>query len=253
MSFLSKSLFAIAALCLFAGYSNAITIDYGDLNGTDVMYLNISEDTREEPEALFGAPDIVGNTMDFDPLSFTAEASSSTGTNESDITDGQLNFTIMSNEASFPIEQVIINESGDYTLAGLGSAQATASVSAPVQYAITHVNGVILGAPISGNANLAFSPTGGSYVLPGDAGTGIIWNGNLTLDITAILAAEMVDGHATKIEFALDNTLSVAAADGGSAFIAKKDSGVKVMIPEPSSLSLLGLGLLMALRSLRRK
>ena len=245
-----KTLVPLLAIVVFAGFANAITIDYGDFTGNNVMFLDVSEDTRDEPSALFGAPEVVGDTLDFDPLTFTAEVSSTTGTSESEIVDGQLNFTIMGIDDT-PITEVFIREKGDYTLTGLGNAQATASVSAPVVFAITHVDGVELPNPINGTDALTFSPDGGSYALP-PAVTAAPWTGSLTLDVAAILASEGVLGNATKIEFALDNTLAVAAADGGSAFIAKKDSGVTVGIPEPASMSLLGLGLLMAL-GIRRK
>lgn len=277
MSFWTKSLFAVAALCLVAGNANAITIPYGDIPGTNVDYLNIAEDTRDSPEALFGAPDVVGDTMDFDPLNFTA--SSGPDGPDSEIVDGQLNFTIMSggtnNNSTFPIQQVIIQERGDYTLAGLGDVLATAQVSAPLIWAILEVNcengPVDLLAPINGAGQLVFTqgvlglnaPTFGKYALPDDEGAGLPWTGEFEVDMDAFLAAAIASGEhpeldglvcsATKIEFSLDNTLSVASTDGASAFIAKKDSGVKVMVPEPSSISLLGFGVLLALRSLRRK
>ena len=248
-----KILTALVAVYLCAAQAQAIIIDYGDFTGDNVMYLDVTEDTRTSPNALFGAPSIQGDTLDFDPTSFSAGVSSSTGTSESLIVDGQLNFTLMSNDNATGLENLIITESGDYTLAGLGNAQATASVAAPVRWTILEVDGAPLTTPVSGADSLVFTPNGGSYALPGDIGTGVLWDGELDVDIAAFAAGEGINGLVTKVEFVLDNTLSVAAADGGSASIFKKDfSGVTITVPEPSSIALVGAGLL-ALLGIRRK
>jgi len=247
-------LLAIAAVACLSTTTSATIISYGTLNGADVMYINIEEDTRDEPNALFGPPTVAGNFLDFDPLSFATSSSSSTGTNNSNILDGQLNFTVMSNDSLFDITNVVISESGDFTTIGLGAAQATATVAAPVLYTVTHVGGNPLGTPVAGSGNVVFTPNGGTYGIA-DGPTGF-WDGTLDVDIRAALDAAGVGGPATKIEFVLDNTLTTSAIDGGSAFIAKKDFNVDVVgevVPEPSSLSLLGLGFLMFLGRVRRK
>ncbi len=244
---MKRTLWCVAALLLFAASrSNAMTMNYPDLDGVNVMYIDISEST-EEPVFLFGAPDISGDTMDFDPTDFKAEVNSTTGTNNSDIVDGQLNFTIM-RKGDFALTEVIIRERGDYALVGLGNAAATASVTANFGYSIIEVDGASVN-PIDGDGNLVFSPSNGSYALPM---TGSGWNGIATIDIAGHLAAAGINGVATKVEFFLDNTLRVAAADGGTAFIAKKDAGVSITVPEPSSLAILLVGGLLGLAQVRR-
>ena len=96
---IKKSLLASIVLfpLAFQSQVSAVVIPYGDFLGTNIMYLDVTEDTRDSPNALFGAPSILGDTLDFDPLSFAAQVSSTTGTSASDIVDGQLNFTVMSN------------------------------------------------------------------------------------------------------------------------------------------------------------
>ena len=215
----------------------AITIPYGDFNGDTVMYLAVTEDTFSEPNALFGQPAIQGDVLDFDPTTFFAEANSSTGSSNSDLVAGQLDFTIMSVNPNSPISNVVIREGGDYSLVGLGAAaMADVSVSTPVQYTVTEVNGSPLGTPISGMDDLVFTP-GNSFSLP-PAGSGS-WDGLLNIDLSVVAPG------ATKVEISLINTLTANAADGGSAFIAKKDfSGVTISIPEPNGIGLIMLAML---------
>ena len=250
---MSKYRAALLTVFMIATQSYGIIIEYGDFVGSEVMYLDVREDTRTSPNALFGAPSIFGNTLDFDPLSFAASVSSVTGTNESEIVDGQLNFTIMSNNDTVGLGNVIINEAGDYTLTGLGNAQATASVAAPVRWTITHVDGAPLSNPVSGADSLTFTPDAGTFALPEDVGTGVQWDGSLVVDLIGFAASNGIVGQVTKAEFALDNTLSVAASDGGSAAIFKKDfNGVVITIPEPAAASLTVLGVF-AMIGIRRK
>ena len=228
----------VSALWSVASIGNSVTIEYPDLSGTRVDYVGISEDTRDLPEALFGPPDIVGDTMDFDPLSFTAQATSGAGGNESNIVDGQLNFTVKTKDG-FDLTYVEITEAGDFSLAGLGAAQATATLFASVRWSVNYVDGVQLAAPLSGSSELAFTPSN-SYSLPD---TGGLWDGHLIVDVAQFLQDQGVSGFATEVEFVLDNTLTAAAAEGGSAFLAKKDfAGVTVTIPEPTASWLVLLG-----------
>ena len=241
---LKRLIVAVIALFAIAIQADAAVFSYGNFTGTNYMYLNVIEDTRTQPTALFGTPSILGDTLDFDPVSFFASVSSTTGTASSEIVDGQLNFAVMSVSDSTPISVVRFSESGDYTLAGLGTAQATASVAAPVRWTITHVDGAPLAMPVSGADSLTFTPSG-NFSLPGDLGTGALWDGELNVDVAGFAADNGITGNVTKVEFMLDNTLSVAAADGGSAAIFKKDfSGVIINVPEPGSLALLVVGLI---------
>jgi hypothetical protein len=101
---------------------------------------------------------------------------------------------------------------------------------------------------------MTFTPDAGGDFSLDDEGlsTAEGWSGVLELDILAFLEGNDVDGLATKIDFSIRNTLTATAADGGSAFIAKKDfNGVTITIPEPSSLGLLGM--LFCLAGLYRK
>ena len=249
-----SALLAIAAVACLSSTTTAAIIDYGTLNGSDVTYANVKEDTRSAPTALFGAASVTSNFLDFDPLSFASNTSSSTGTSGSDIVGGQLNFIVMSNSNTFDITNVVITEGGDYTTTGLGAAQATATVAAPVSYTITHVAGAPLLSPVAGSGNVVFTPGGAFDITNGPGG---LWDGVLNVDIRSALDAAGISGAATTIEFIIDNTLTTSGSDGGSAFIAKKDFNVSTVgeiVPEPGSFSLLlGFGFLMFPGRARRK
>jgi hypothetical protein len=240
----------------FPFQATALVVDYGNFAANDVMFLAVTEDTDDEPAALFDPPELVGsNTLDFDPLRFTSSASSTTGTTEMSVVDGLLNFTLMSNDDLFDIMNVLFHESGDYALAGLGNSQANAKVEAQVDYAVTHVNGSMLSQALLGSGAIVFTPDGGDYTL-GISNLNGQWTGSLDVDVRALLDGEEIAGAATKIEFTIDNILSTEVADGGSAFTAKKDFGISVLgelVPEPSGLSLLVLGLFACLQRCRRR
>lgn len=249
--------FVLLGFCvvgLIANSASALIINYGDFVGTNVSYLQVTEDTRDEPQALFGPPTVQGDLMDFDPPSFTAAANPNV---PSDITDGQLNFTVQSNVNSFAIGQLIIEEAGDFTLVGLGAAFAQATVGTTVRYKITHVGGSPVGFNCDGTGNMLFTPVGsggnGDYRTPVDNGTAVPWEGLFTADIGALAASCNLNGPVTAVEVVIDNTLTAFASDGGSAFIAKKDfSGITIKIPEPSAFVAI-LGALGTLGALRRR
>ena len=121
-----------------------------------------------------------------------------------------------------------------------------ASVSTDVNFTVTEIGGVPTVVP-AGSGIMIFTPDAS----PDDPGqfsldnfgnvTAETWTGALDLDVAAFLADNNIDGLATKIEFSIENVLEATAANGGAAFIAKKDfNGVSITIPEPTSLGLLG-------------
>ena len=217
------------AVCSVA---QADTFNYDDKNGVDVMFTDISEDTTSG-EPLFGEPVVDGNALDFDPVNFSSESASG----EAEILDSQLSFTVMTANPADSILKVNITERGDYRLEGLGEAQAFASVTAQVFWDILEINNEPVDTPMTGSGSLVFTPSGGSYNLADDGAGGAIWTGGLTLEVPA---------GSTKIAFTMDNTLSTAAINGGSAFIKKKDGDViiEVIVPEPASATMSLMGLL---------
>lgn len=256
--FHTHSKLILATLVAVAGaipyQATAEVLPYGNFGGADVMFIDVVEDTGDdEPEGLFGAPDVVAsNTLDFDPLRFTSSAP--TNTADMSFVDGLLNFTLMSTDNSFDIMNVRFYEAGDYSLIGVGAAQASAKVEAEVDYAVTHVNGDQLIQALVGTGAVVFTPDS-VFDLNGSNTNGQ-WTGTLNVDVRALLDSKQIVGAATKINFVVRNAQTTETSEGGVAFVAKKDFSVSILgeiVPEPSGLSLILPGLFACLQRCRRR
>ncbi|MGL4511898.1 MAG: PEP-CTERM sorting domain-containing protein [Lacipirellulaceae bacterium] len=247
------------AIVLSSTFAVAAPINYGDFPGVNVVYQQVTEDANSAGDAppLFGAPTVTGDSIDFNPVGFSASA---TGAGGVDTTDGNLKFTLVAKPGK-ALNTLLITEAGDATLSGFSNT-AFASVTANVFIDILDVDGVPLGAPINVQGNLVFSPSGGTYDLVADgAGNPLFntgWTGSYTLVPAAVLTANNVPFvfGVTRLSVNLDNTLTALSQAGTSALIAKKDAdGVTIttnipldpngnpIIPEPTSLVLAALGL----------
>lgn len=251
----SKAFGLLAVVLLVAPASmQAASINYGSFVGTSVTYQNVTEFSTTDPVPLFGAPTLIGNTLDFNPT-FTSFSSGA----GSDQTDGQLNFLIKANTGS-TIPSVMFSEAGDFTLTGVGTATTLASVSATFFIDIYAVDGVALAVPLFSTASMTFTPTAGVFdrvTYPG--ASAVIWSGSFSFDVNAALTGAGISyiNGATEISVALDNILTTQSELGTTARISKKDFkglGITVPVPEPSilALSLCGAGLIFARRRLVR-
>jgi hypothetical protein len=253
----SSSLALAAGAFLLVGQAFAAPINYGDFAGATVTYTQVTEDANSAGDAppLFGPPSVSGDSLDFDPVGFSASATGAAGV---DVTDGNLRFGITAN-AGYGIQNVTLAEAGDTTLAGFGTDATFTAVTAKGVLSISAVDGVginVISIPFS----LTFSPSGGTFGLATDGGGGPLysanWSGSETIDVNAILDSKAVAYNlgATKVSVNLDNTLIALSEAGTFTLIAKKDFGglsVTVNIPEPSAMILLGMacvGLVMARR-----
>ena len=236
---------AIAAFLFTPAF--AAPINYGDFAGSTVMYLDVTEtaNTPGDSEPQYGAPSILGDKLDFDPAGFTA---TSTG-GLPDLTDGQLNFTMMGVPGA-AISTISLSEGGDYNLLGTGTA------ATQIHYGLGLTSIVVLevdGSPLASPVSLGAISTGGSDDLSLGADLLTPWSLDMLYDVNAALDAAKVDYivGATKLEIAIDNTLAAISEASSIAFIAKKDFMVDVTvtpfdpfnIPEPSTFVLLGLAL----------
>jgi hypothetical protein len=264
-----RTMFATAALgvaILFAAASShAAPIVYGDLMGNTVIYQNIREAANSAGDAgpLFGAPDVSGDSIDFDPVGFSASVIGP----GVDITDGNLAFAVKA-KAGNAINNILFQEFGDTTLAGLGTDNTFSSVTMHGVLNITEVDFVginTISLPIS---ITNFGPSGGTFGLGTDGGGGpnfaAGWSGSLLVDLTtsnptvaAALASQGVDPDlgVTRISVNFNNTLVAIGQTGTSALIAKKDTNgiiVTTNIPEPTSCLMAVFGLAMCSVAARR-
>lgn len=238
---------ALAAYLSAAAHAAGIPINYGNFGPIPpgLVFLGVTEtaNSLDDVPPLYGAPDPYTTGLDFDPKGFVA-ASVGGG---ADLTDGQLNFTIMDTVALpnvVGIDAISLFEGGDYTLAGGGGGATSVAAGATMIATVLEMNGVPV-APF----NLTQVSASFGDALPGNA---IVapWSLGLLLDVGAQLTGLGFgpNDRATKIEIAINNTLLAQSAPGGVAFIAKKDFRLDIVpdpgiVPEPGTLALAGLAL----------
>jgi len=248
----------ITALALVIGAimsAEAATLfstNYGDFSAVTVCYNDVIESSGTDATALYYAPTISGNTLNFNPI-FTAYSAGG-GT---DTTDGQLGFDICATSGNF-IDKLVFKERGDYSLSSFSpTGNAMADVSASFFVEVLEVDGVQLLEPLNATTTMTFTPdANGTFVLSGFGINDGVWDGAMSIDIEALLADNGIDFiyGATLVHVELDNTLKAISQAGTDAFIAKKDfQGFSVTsIPEPGTATLLGGGSLFLI-SFRRK
>ncbi len=243
----SWSFAAIAASLLLSTFAHAASINYGDgpIIPPGVRFERVTESSGTDPVPLFGAPDYFRIGMDFDPTSFVAFSTNGVH----DVTDGQLNFTVdgsVSGPNIFAIESLTLSESGDYTLAGVGTSATMAIAGASIRISVTEIDGV----KVEGSA-IRLSPTSESVEFNLLANRGVVrpWSLRETINISDMLDARNIDYQfgATEIQVVINNQLLALSEANSVATIAKKDFEIEIggdgeTIPEPATVSILALG-----------
>lgn len=240
----SLSLVLFGCSLLFAAPAWATTV-YGNYSGTTVDFLGVQETAvAPDVEPLFEAPTVVGDSLLFSPSAFLAQASGGTDPGNLDTTSSLLEMTLSATNGSF-LEEIVITEAGDTFLAGpLGTAGTSTFVGMSGVVTVTAANGVPI-APVIINYTGIFDQD--TFVLQTDAGSSS-WLGSATIDIASVVP------NATEATFDLDNFLFAASEGGTSALIQKKVSNALIIsLPEPTTAALLGLGLLGAAVTGRRR
>jgi len=200
-----------------------------------ITFTDIFESSGTDPVPLYGPPTGFSVGLDFSPVTFV----SSTGGSGVDITDGQLNFTLVAaanNLGYVSINTINLFEGGDFTLVGAGTATTQTFASAILRASVTQINGVDV-APVS---LTPVSSTVG-YNLTANPGAGQLWSLGSSMNVAAQMASLFgPNQHATKINVAVDNQLITIGEIATVSFIAKKEFVVfvnssTVVVPEPSS------------------
>lgn len=262
----AASSFSALAL-LFAAPSFAGTIDYaGPMVGPggetgwmsdSVWFLGVSESNSDTVQR-FGAPTGVGNdAIDFTPVDFVADIQSADAST-SEIVDSVLSFSVVA-KPNNSIDDLSFAERGFTQLVGLGGASAYSSVTAHFIIDIVEVDGLpVGGTQFNIDKDMVFTPSDGDYELGVDGTTAYntVWRGDVMVDVRQHLIDQGIDFSigATKLNVLLENTLTAAANDGGSALINKQDFDgvtITVNVPEPTSLVLAGM-VLVGIAGVRR-
>ncbi|MCB9855840.1 MAG: PEP-CTERM sorting domain-containing protein [Phycisphaerales bacterium] len=226
--------FVFALGVLFAASSaNAVPIIYGDflgVNAGEADFLDVTEDSATDMTPLFESPFFNPNALSFIPVAFTS--SSSNGA--TDTTIATLTMTIRA-DAGFQIGRIIIDETADATLSGVGTAATFASIATGVEIEdlIPGLGGVI-------NDDVVFGP-GNHFELPPAIFVDI--DGNLVVDLTGL--------GVVQAKLTINHSLETGSEMGTTSFIQTKTFGIdveSVSIPEPSAIALLGMGLIGVLR-----
>lgn len=246
------SVTALAVPLVLASGAGSVTINYSDCTGTTVEYTDISESSADAP--LYNAPTCVGDLLDFNPTGF--EANSGSGSNP-DFVDGNLLFTIGALD-NFTIDNLILDENGDWQVFGFEPSNSLASVTLTVRLEIlvTPFAGDPFVVEYARQTPLQFTTASTDPIdiwaiheeflmatILGEACTGTgFFAGN---PITAACGATTAD-----VGVNIDNTLLAFAESGELSFINKKDfDGFTITtetepVPEPNAAALIGLGLL---------
>jgi len=241
-----------AILLLLAASPALAQVNHGDFTASPgVDFLQVTETTQlavdpTDPAILFGVPVASPsfNTLTFNPPAFTASASPTNG-RVSDITLSLLNVDILATAVGTYIDTLTITELGDSILTGFaGDANTGTFVSLSGWVTVTEdINGPIV--PVDIPILSVF--TQDLFLLPGDIGA-INWSGVALIDVASVVP------NATRVSVAMNNYLEAARLGSHSATIQKKHSrGVVITVPEPSSIALIGLGLLFGITAGARR
>jgi hypothetical protein len=231
----TRSLTRVGALALvtslaalFSNIASAASISYGNVNvPPNSMALNVTESSGTDPVPLYGPPQPVVGGLDFDPIGYVAQAVGGAA----DLTDGQLNLTIMSPG----LLNFSLFESGDYSLIGVGTPATQVLAAASVRATITEINGAPSAPILVGPANASFADA-----LPGQVVLAP-WSLGVGIDLTGALGPGQ---RATKVDIVINNQLFAGSEPNTAAFIAKKEFQLEwETVPEPATLSLTGLAL----------
>jgi len=200
-------------------------------------FTNIVESSVTDGVPLYGAPSPIVVGLGFTPTPTFSAASTNGG---ADITDGQLNFTVTAVPSAGGIPQINVSEGGLFTLLGPGTGATQVLAGAIIRATVVEINGVPVSpfslTPVSASVN---------YNVVTSPGMDQDWSLNLTLNVASQLGLLGFgpNDRATKADVVIDNSLVALSQLQTEARISKTDFDITIFVPEPGSISLLGLAL----------
>lgn len=232
----SASAVALAITCAAAAtVAQAASISYPNQGPIPPGYTftNIVESSGTDGVPLYGSPSPVLIGLSFTPTNFNA-ASSNGG---ADVTDGQLNYTVVAGPNTSGIPFVSFSEGGTFAMAGTGNAATQVLAGAILRATVLEINGApvtpIALAPVSDSDSFDLQTLGG----------GPVANGSWSLSATLNIASQLAPGQlATKVDVVINNSLVATTQAGTTAMIAKGDFSTH-HTPEPASIGLISFAL----------
>ncbi|MBT8440962.1 MAG: VPLPA-CTERM sorting domain-containing protein [Gammaproteobacteria bacterium] len=189
--------------------------------GDSIIY-EYDESANSAALALFGAPDIVGDTVRFLSSTFRAESNNGEG---AVVETANFVFSRVYSISGGDIMDIEVVEFGDYEISGGDAAEADVLLTA------------------SSNVDLLdFTSSSDSFDAAGDSGGLMTWQMQVAVDPGAAFSSAAND-----MALSLQNTLrAVTDANGETAWIQKKLTLVATTVPVPAAVWLFGsaLGLL---------
>ena len=226
-------------VCALSVPTQALTT-YDDRMSADFGFTGLREETNTagDPEPIYGDPILSGDSLVFAPTDFTSSASGGV----SDQTAATFQGMITSLDPfSTRIDQLVLQEQGDFDLTGSGGVATSASVLAGLAIVVLEVNdgGVITPTSIDNMENFFLN-----FDTPTQGGD---WTGTAIIDVAHLVKKGFgIDAFATKVLFTFDNVLSTTSESGSTAFMQNKTDVLSlIVIPEPATGLLLGAGLVL--------
>lgn len=213
---------ATAVVLVACGASLGGVYDYGDFYGQDVDFIGVSESSETDSQALFGTPSVSSNSLVFMP----AENDSTASNGESDETIGVLSMTVNA-KGDQEIRGVQILELGSAAISGQTTDATYASYASDLEVI---VSGTSYTDSVADTFYTSVSMWDGSTFVD-LYGMGIRGVTSVSVSFTSALATGSESGTTSHIE----------------ASLLDQEIMVGVIIPEPATLALLGIGGLAAL------
>lgn len=232
----ASGLIALLAVVCVAPAVKAAATNHGDYVGTNVMYLDVTENPKIKipgplPANLFGPPILSGgDALVFFTNNYPFEATSSNGAPA--LTDGALSVIVMAQPGQFLTGLEFMESGGFYFVGGTpGGTQASSTILSPKMTVLEATAGV--NSMVNGTVTYGPNPTG-TYASSGGAFTSGDWEASASFDFTGLVGV-------TKVLLTLDNVLSAVSENGSIAFIDKKTFLIDptlTPVPEPGTIIL---------------